>query len=126
VLVDKVVERVLKLVKKQRFNVAEYPMDLDEKVKEFDSTVVLQGKQCGKPQVVAIVGLGGIEKITLAEEFLNKRNSNYRKSYFLSDVRENAARQKIVLMGFTQLDLRIESVGEGIEKLKEHLSSFQA
>eukprot|EP00253_Pinus_taeda_P011449 PITA_11449 len=131
-LVDKVVERVLKLVKKQRFNVAEYPMDLDKKVKELESIVVSQGQQSGKPRVVGIVGFGGIGKTTLAEEFFNKRSSNYRKSYFFSDIRENAARsylrslQKKILLGLTQLDLRIESVGEGIEVLKEQLSSFHA
>eukprot|EP00253_Pinus_taeda_P035438 PITA_35438 len=131
-LVDKVVERVLKLLKKQRFNVAEYPMDLDKKVKELESIVVSQGQQSGKPRVVAIVGFGGIGKTTLAEEFFNKRSSNYRKSYFLSDVRENAARsslrslRKKILLDLTQLDLRIESVGEGIEVLKEQISSFHA
>lgn len=86
------VECVLKQVKKPIFNVAKYRTALEEKVKDFENRVLLQQQQqeSGKVQVVGIVGLGGVGKTTLAKELFNKKRSNYSKSYFLCDIRENA------------------------------------
>lgn len=55
-LLDKVVERVTKKVKKPDLDVAKYP-SMDEKVKDFENTVLLQQEQSGKPQIFGIVGL---------------------------------------------------------------------
>ena len=41
-LLDKVVECLLKMVKKPDLHVAEYPIGLDCKLKDFEDTVLLQ------------------------------------------------------------------------------------
>jgi len=53
---DKVVERVTKKVKKPDLDVAKYP-SMDEKVKDFENTVLLQQEQSGKRQIFGIVRL---------------------------------------------------------------------
>ena len=58
-LVDKVVQRVLKLLTKPPVNVAKYPTGLDEKVKNFEKTVFIE-QQSDKARVVGIGGLGGV------------------------------------------------------------------
>jgi len=55
-LLDKVVERVTKKVKQPDLDVAKYP-SMDEKVKDFENTVLLQQEQSGKPQIFGIVRL---------------------------------------------------------------------
>lgn len=72
-LVDQVVRRVLKMVRKKPLDVAQYPTGLEEKVKEFEATVLSQ-QQSGKTGVVGIVGLGGVGKSTLAKEFFNRHS----------------------------------------------------
>jgi putative protein kinase ArgK-like GTPase of G3E family len=91
-LLDKVVKCLSEMVKKPDLYVAEYPTGLDDKLKDFEDTVLLQQQQSGKPQILGIVGLGGVGKTTLAKEFFNRKKSDYHKSCFLSDVRDNAAK----------------------------------
>lgn len=124
-LLDKVVDSVLRKVKKPLLNVAKYPTGLDDKVTDFENTVSLQKlQQSGKPQIVGIVGLGGVGKSTLAKELFNRKSSNYDKSCFLSNVRENAAKglnflQRELLKKLAHSNEDISSVDEGIEMLKK-------
>jgi Cdc6-like AAA superfamily ATPase len=81
-----------------------------------------------KVRVVGIVGLGGVGKTTVAKEFFNRHRSNYDRSCFVSDVRENVAKsalnslQTTLLNDLVHLNEQINA-NKGIEKLKHHLSS---
>ena len=129
-LLDKVVELVLKKGKRTQLNVADYPTGLDQKVKDFENNLLSQ-QHSGKFQVVGIAGLGGIGKTTLAKELFNRKSSNYSKAYFLSEIRENAAKisleylQSKLLKDLMQLDLHIGSSHQGIEMISKHFPSSQ-
>lgn len=71
-LLDKLVQCLSKMVKRSELVVAKYPTGLDEKLKDFEDTVLLQQQQSGKTQILGIVGLGGVEKTTLAKEFIKE------------------------------------------------------
>ena len=75
VLLEQVVERVLKEVTKTPIHVAKHATGLDEKVKDFENEVLLQQQHSGKPMVLGIVGLGGVGKTTLAKELFNRKSS---------------------------------------------------
>lgn len=130
-LLDKVVECVLKNRRKIALNVATYPTGLQEKVEDFEMTMPLQ-QQSGEVQILGIVGLGGVGKTTLAKELFNRKRSDFGKSYFLFDVREAAgirslnSLQSKLLNGLTHSNLQIDSVDEGIEMLRQCLSSSHA
>lgn len=108
--------------------VAKYPTALDDKVREFETTILPQ-QQSGKTRAVGIVGLGGVGKSTLAKELFNRYRSKYDRSCFVYDVREHAANntlhflQATLLKDLAQWIEQITTADEGIEKLKKSLSS---
>eukprot|EP00253_Pinus_taeda_P001683 PITA_01683 len=123
-LVQEVVQQVVKKARKLPLDVAKYPTGLDEKIKDVDRTLSLQ-QQSEKATVLGIVGFGGVGKTTLAKQFFNRERSNYSRSCFLFDVRSRnlPSLQSSLLMELIKLKEPINSVAEGIEKLKEKLKT---
>jgi len=127
-LVEKIDERVSRIVKKERFNVPKYEIGLDVKVKDFEAKF-LSPQDREKPQAVGIVGLRGVGKTTLAKELFHRKSSSFIRSYFLSDVRENANKKSLpslfeeLVDGLIRFDPQIYNDLESkLESFKEHPS----
>eukprot|EP00253_Pinus_taeda_P007588 PITA_07588 len=131
-LVNQVARQVQKKVRKIPLHVAKHPTGLDETLLDFETTVLLeQLHNRDRPNLVGIVGPGGVGKTTLEKLFFNTKGSDYKRSCFLPNVRDVAARhllpswQSKLYKNLTGSDQSIHSIDEGIPMFK-HLSGSQA
>lgn len=122
-LVDTVVHLVEEKVIESQL-LASYPIGLDEKLQDFENTVLLQQQQQGvQTAIVGIVG-SGVGKTTVAMEFFKRKRSHYGRSCFLYDVKEAAGSNS--LNDLTSLDLEMIDVPEGKHRLSSYLRESRA
>ena len=131
-LVDTVVHLVEEKVIETQL-LASYPIGLDEKLQDFENTVLLQQQQQGvQTAIVGIVGSAGVGKTTVAMEFFKRKRSHFSRSCFLSDVKEATGRntlhflQSQLLKVLTSSDRVIIGVPHGKRKLSIYLNDSRA
>eukprot|EP00253_Pinus_taeda_P026710 PITA_26710 len=123
-LLENVVKRVLKILKRASLEVAKYPCGLNEKVNDFENIVQSQ-QQSGKLMVVGIVGLGGMGKTTLAKELFNRKSSQYSRSCFLwNKNKEKSDLQKELFHCLNGSDVGAGNMDEVLGKHRKHEQAF--
>ncbi|XP_045787524.1 disease resistance protein RUN1-like [Trifolium pratense] len=124
--IAKIVEEVTKKTDRTRLHVADNPVALESRVLEVAS---LLGSDSDKAaSMVAIYGIGGVGKSTLARAVYNQISNHFDGVCFLADIRVNATNHGLVQLQETLLseilcekDIRVRDVYRGISIIKKRL-----
>ena len=109
-----------------RLYVAKFPVGVNSHAKEIESLLDLKSNDV---RIVAIHGLGGIGKTTIAKAVYNRIVDCFERSCFLENVRENSRtsdgriqlQEKILSKILRAKHVKVDSVYRGINVIKKRL-----
>ncbi|XP_048136639.1 disease resistance protein RPV1-like [Rhodamnia argentea] len=94
-LIQSVIQAILAKLNVSYKNVTEHLVGVDDRV---DAIIKMLDVKSESVQFLAIHGMGGVGKTTLAKVVFNRLSSRFQGSNFLSDVRESSKRHGLVYL----------------------------